>query len=151
MSSLISMPGGVEWILILIVLGIMLIPRIFYLINLQSTFDTISVENRKMASRNVWLLLIPLFGTVWHFIIVKNLADSIKAEANSNNIKINELRPAYNIGMTMCILNCLFFIPGLNFFTGIAGLICWILYWVKINSYKSILVTEKQISIGINS
>lgn len=151
MTLLFSMPGGAEWILIFIVLGLMLIPRIFYLITLQSTFDTISVENRKMPSSNVWLLLIPLFGTVWHFIIVNNLAASIKAEANSKNIKIDEPRPAYNVGLAMCILNCLFFIPGLNILTSIAGLICWILYWVKIISYKNILLTDKYNSIGTNS
>lgn len=149
MTLLISMPGGTEWILIFIALGgLTLIPTIFYLISLQSTFNTISITNRKMPSGNVWLLLIPLFGTVWHFIIVNNLADSIKAEANSKNIEIAEPRPAYNVGLAMCILNCLFFIPGLNILTGIAGLICWILYWVKISSYKNLLLTEKYNSIG---
>lgn len=145
------MPGGTEWILIFIVLGLLLIPRIFYIISLQSTFDAISIENRKMSSSNVWLLLIPLFGTVWHFIIVSNLADSIRTEANSKDIKIVEPRPAYNIGLAMCILNCFFFIPGLNILTGIAGLICWILYWVKIVSYKNTLFTERYNSIGVNS
>ena len=151
MTLLFSIPGGAEWIIILIALGLILIPKIFYLITLQSTFDTISVENRKMPSSNVWLLLIPLFATVWHFIVINNLADSIKAEANSKNINIDEPRPAYKEGLAMCILNCLFFIPGLNILTGILGLICWILYWVKITSYKNILLTNKYNSIGTNS
>lgn len=152
MTLLISMPGGTEWILIFIALGgLTLIPTIFYLISLQSTLNAISIANRKMPSGNVWLLLIPLFGTVWHFIIVNNLADSIKAEANSKNIKITESRPAYNVGLAMCILNCLFFIPGLNILSGIAGLICWILYWVKISSYKNLLLTEQNIYVGTNS
>ena len=139
MTLLFSLPGGGELILIFVVLGLMVIPRIFYLITLQSTLNTISSENRKMPSGNVWLLLIPLFGTIWHFIIVNNLADSIKAEANSKNLQLDEQRPGYTIGLAMCILNCLFFIPGLNVFTGLAGFICWIVYWVKINSYKNTL------------
>jgi hypothetical protein len=143
MTLLFDMPGGTEWILIFIVLGCMLIPRIFYIVTLQSTLDTVSVENRKMPSGNVWLLLIPLFGTVWHFIVVNNLADSIAAEAKTNDIRIEESRPAYSVGLAMCILNCFFFIPGLNILTGIAGLVCWILYWVKISSYKNTLSTRR--------
>ena len=133
------MPGGSEWILIFILFGGMLIPKIFYLITLQSTLQTISSENRTMPPSNVWLLFIPLFGVIWHFIIINNMADSIKAEANSKNIKLDEARPGYNVGLAMCILNCLFFIPGLNILTGIAGLVCWIVYWVKINNYKNTL------------
>lgn len=139
MTLLFDLPRTTEWILIFIILGLLLIPAIFYLITLQSTFNAISVENRKMSSSSVWLLLIPLFGTVWHFIVVNNLAKSINAEAKSKDIKIEEPRPAYNIGIAMCILNCLFFVPGVNVLTSTAALICWILYWVKITSYKNIL------------
>lgn len=143
MNLLFAMPGGTEWFLIFIVFGIMIIPKIIYIITLQSTFDAISVENRKMPSGYVWFLLIPLFGIIWHFIVVSNLSDSIRAEANSNNINISESRPTYNIGLAMCILNCMFFIPLLNILTMIAGFICWIIYWVSIVSYKNILLTEK--------
>ena len=89
--------------------------------------------------QNVWLLFIPLFGTIWHFFIVSNLADSIKAEADTLNIITDEQRPGYNVGLAMCILNCLFFFP----FAGLAGLICWIVYWVKISGYKNLILLEK--------
>ncbi|MFT3701216.1 MAG: hypothetical protein QM802_02545 [Agriterribacter sp.] len=152
MTLLISMPGGTEWILILLAFGLLqIIPIIFYLITLQSTLSTISIENRKMPSGNVWLLLIPLFGTVWHFIVVNKLASSIKAEGDSLSIKLEEQKPGYNIGLAMCILNCLFIIPGVNVLTSIAGLVCWIIYWVKISSYKNILLMGRYNTIGTNS
>jgi hypothetical protein len=146
MTLLISLPGGSEWVVVFIALllvALILIPKIFYLITLQSTLKAISEENRKMPSNNVWLQLIPLFGLVWHFIIVKKMADSISAEANLKNIKIDEQKPAYNIGLAMCILNCFFIIPYLNILTGIASLICFILYWTKINSYKSKIISSQ--------
>lgn len=156
MPLLLDMPGGTEWFLISMVLftiiGLLLIPRIFYLITLQSVFNTVSSENRKMPSANVWLLLIPIFGIVWHFIVIHKLADSISAEAKSKGIPIQEARPAYNIGLAMCILNCMFFIPGVNILTGIGGIVCWILYWVKITSYKNILLMGTAASpIGASS
>jgi len=137
MTLLFSVPGGSE-LIILFLLGA-IIPFIFYLLTLQKTFELISPENRKMTPGHVWLLLIPLFGIVWHFIIVTNMADSIKAEAESRNITIDEPRPGYSIGMAMCILNCLFFIPLINILTAVGGLVCWIIYWVKIDGYRKIL------------
>ncbi len=142
MTLLFTMPGGTEWIFILIILGLFSIPGIFYLITLQLTFDSISNENRMMPSANVWLLLIPIFGLVWHFKVVSKLTESIKAEAITKGIYIEEPKPAYNIGLAMCILNCIFFAPYLNLFSSIAGLICWIIYWGKIASYKRILTAK---------
>ena len=146
MTLLLGIPDGSEWGLIFIALALValiLIPKIFYLITLQSTLKAISEENRKMPPNNVWLQLIPLFGIVWHFIIVKNMADSISAEASLKNIKIDEQKPAYNIGLAMCILDCFFIIPYLNFLTGVASLICFILYWIKINSYKVKIINSQ--------
>ena len=146
MTLLLGIPDPSELGLVFIALAliaILLIPKIFYLITLQSTLKAISEENRKMPPNNVWLQLIPLFGIVWHFIIVKNMAESISAEANSKNIKIDEQKPAYNIGLAMCILNCFFIIPYLNFLTGVASLICFILYWIKINSYKGKIINSQ--------
>lgn len=149
MKLLLTMPGGTEWFLIFVVLGgLILIPKIFYLITLQSTLASISPENRKMPPAHVWLLLIPLFSLVWHFFVIKSIAESITAEANSLGKKLAEPMPAYNIGLAMCILNCLFIVPGVNFVTSIAGLVCWIIYWVKISDYKKVLTTEKMTFIG---
>lgn len=107
MNFLLSMPGLTEWIPIILVWGlIMLIPKIIYTISLKSIFDNISHENRTMSPGNVLLLLIPIFGIVWHFFIVNNLANSIKKETDSKKIIINESKPAYNIGLAMCILDC---------------------------------------------
>ena len=43
-----------------------------------------------------------------------------------------EPQPGKNLGLIMCILVCCGFVPLLGLFTGIAALVCWILYWVKI-------------------
>ena len=63
---------------LLIVFGITLLPLIFYLLTLQGILQEVKPENRKMDPGMVWLTLIPLFGIVWQFIIVGNIADSLK-------------------------------------------------------------------------
>ena len=109
---------------------------IFYLLTLQNTFSKISNENRKMPSGQVWLALIPLFGLIWQFIIVNNMADSLKAEFTNRNIKVEEERPGIGIGLAYCILFCCCIIPFLGILTLICGIICWIIYWAKIYNYK---------------
>ncbi len=128
--------GGSEMVILTLPLLLCIIPMIFYLITMQNTFNEISPENRKMEAGLVWLTLIPLFGLVWQFIIVNRMADSLKLEFAKRNIKEVEDRPGISIGLTFCILFCCSIIPILGFLTGIAGLICWIVYWVKINGYK---------------
>ena len=151
MTFLSALPGGPEIILLLITFGLIYIPTIFYLITLQSIFEIISTQNRKMPSNNVWLLLIPLFGTVWHFIVINNLIESIKLEANLIDVEIKEPKSTYNIGLAMCILNALFILPGLNVLTSIAGIVCWIIFWEKINSYKTVLLNAKNNSNSIKN
>lgn len=139
MNLLLAMPGLAEWTILFVAFGIMLIPHIFYLLTLNKLLESISTENRRMPADKVWLLLIPIFGTIWHFTVVNNLSSSIKAETDSRGLNIFELKPGYNIGLAMCILNCSLFIPGLNGLTFIPGLICWVLFWNKMSAYKKII------------
>jgi|SRR5690606_31525500 len=129
--------GPAEIILVLVIPFVLfIIPFIFYILTLQATLSAISIKNRRMPPSNVWLLLIPVFGLIWHFVVVKDLASSISDEAVDRNIRLDEPSPAYNIGLGMCILNCLIFIP----LVGIAALVLWIMYWVKISGYRNQLL-----------
>lgn len=122
-------------VMVLIVLVVFPIPVIFYLITLQNTLKAVSPENRKMEPGMVWLLLIPIFNIVWNFIVVNRMADSIQAELQKKGVSLTE-RPAYNVGIALCIIGCVTWIPVLGSVISIAGLICWIIYWVKISEFK---------------
>jgi hypothetical protein len=115
---------------------IALVPVILFLLTLQNTLNEVSPENRYLPPGQVWLMLIPLFGIVWQFIVVNRIADSLKAEFAKRNILIMEDRPGSAIGITYCILNCCSVIPFLGVLAGIGGLVCWIIYWAKISGYK---------------
>lgn len=134
--------GVVEWLLMGVFIGI--VPVIFYILSLQNTFKEISISNRKMEPGNVWLMLIPLFGLVWQFFIVDRLADSLKAEFATRNIVVDEDRPGYSIGLTYCILFCCGIIPVLGALASLGGIVCWIIYWVKINDYRTKLQENPQ-------
>ncbi|MFT3946289.1 MAG: hypothetical protein QM763_04875 [Agriterribacter sp.] len=125
------------------VLLISLIPAIFFLLTLQKTLNAISPESRCMQPAHVWLLLIPVFNIVWIFITVTRIADSIKNECAGLNIPTAESRPTYGIGLVMSILWLCGIIPVIGMIASLAGLICWIIYWVKVNDYKNIIISNR--------
>ena len=138
--TLFGTPGPAEisiiFLIVSIFLGIFLLPLIFYLITLQKTLSEIRPENRLMPPANVWLSLIPIFGLAWQFVIVSNLTASLKAEFNSRGVKYNPENLGYGIGIAYSVLFCTSIIPFLGIGASIAGLVCWIIYWVKISNCK---------------
>lgn len=137
--------GPSEIIIILFILGLTLLPQILYLITLQKTIKEISIENRKIEPNQVWLNIIPLFGLVWQFIVVNRIASSLNAEFKKREINILEEEPGRTLGIAYCTLFCCSIIPLLGFLAMIAGFICWIIYWIKINDYRKILVQNKNL------
>lgn len=65
------------------------------------------------------------------------MADSLKAECASKNLKVDEDGPGIGIGLAYCILFCCSLIPFLGILAALGGFICWIIYWVKINDYEN--------------
>jgi hypothetical protein len=128
---------------VMFMFAVCLIPLIFYLITLQNTLYEVSIENRKLPAGQVWLILIPVFGLVWQFIVVNAIADSLKAEFLKRSIKTDEDRPGIQIGLAYCILQCCSIVPFLGILASLAGLICWIIYWVKIHGYNLLLQQMK--------
>lgn len=135
-----SAGGG---LLAIIFFLLFLIPAIFYLITLQNTLKAIQPQNRKMPSVNVWLLLIPIFNFVWHFFVVINITKSIDAEYQSKGVNESS-KGTYNIGLAMCILYAINWIPLLSIITSIPTIICWILFWVQISGHKNRIIALSQ-------
>ncbi|MGZ5189950.1 MAG: hypothetical protein ACXWCZ_02960 [Flavisolibacter sp.] len=147
--------------LMIILFALMLIPAIFYLLTQQNTLKSIRPENRFMSPGEVWLQLIPLFGIVWQFIVVTRIAKSIKKELASGDqfsfdsntdgyIDLESDRPTYQIGIAMCILLVASIIPVLGILFSIAGLVCWIIYWVKLSQYKN-QIEQKNYTVYSNT
>ena len=122
---------GVILTLMLILVAVSVVPVIFYLLTLQKALNRCSPENRAMQPAMVWLLFIPVFNLVWHFIIVTSVAQSLNAEFRKRRIA-EEPAPGKSIGLAMCILNCCGIIPLLGLLCWLGALVCWILYWVRI-------------------
>ena len=135
-------------IAILFILGY-LVALIFFLIAQQNTLKAIKPHNRKMQPGEVWLQLIPVFNLIWQFIVVGRISDSIRNEINDRNLNSflgiadpvfandHTKRPTYDMGLTFCILSLCGCIPLLGGIASIAGIVCWIIYWTQIVTYKN--------------
>lgn len=135
-SVMLFMIGPWQLILLFVPFFISIVPLIFYLLTVQNTFKLISAESRKMEPAEVWLGIIPIFGLFWSFIIVTRLADSLKLEFKKKGIEDPEDRPGYSIGIAYSVLFAATLLPILGLFSSFAGFVCWIVYWVKVNSFK---------------
>ena len=123
--------GLSELLVILIIIGALWVPMIFYIVTLQSVLRCCSPQNRTLSPGLVWLLLIPFVNLIWHFVIVINMAKSLHAEFTMRNI-VEARNPGQAIGLSVSILSVTSLIPFLGILTGVAAFICWIIYWVKI-------------------
>ena len=126
---------------------IFVIPQILYIITLQNTLYQTSNENRKILPGQVWFILIPFFGFIWQFLVVSRIADSLKEEFASRSIPVNERQPGIVIGNAYCVLICAGLIPVLGILFFLIGIICWIIYWVRIIDYKNLLIRNSRSKI----
>jgi hypothetical protein len=135
--ELLSVSGDIAFYAVVSLLAaLVLSPVFFYLLTMQRTLLEVQPSNRKMEPGLVWLLLIPIFGFIWYFFVVAKMADSLAAEYASRNLTPAEDRPGYGLGMCMCLTMIGSFIPFIGLISAIASFIMWIIYWVRISSYK---------------
>lgn len=119
---------------------------ICYLATLSNALKKCAPDSRTMNPGRVWLTLIPIFGQIWQFFVVINLAKSLEAEYARREIPRSEGNMGQNIGLAKCVCECAFFIPKTGPFTtlavdalALAGLVLWITYWIKVAGYSGVL------------
>ncbi len=115
--------------------------QVFFLLSMQKALNRCSPANRTLEPGMVWLQLIPVFGIVWSFFVVLRTSGSLDAEIRSRNITGIERSPGRGAGLASCILSAWVSLVGwipyvglfLSFLPGLAGMVCWIVYWVRIS------------------
>ena len=86
---------GVQELLLILILCV---PAIFYLRTLQKALNRCSVEARTLSPGLVWLMFIPLFNLIWHFMVVTNLSKSLGNEFRQRGISA-EGNPGQGLGL----------------------------------------------------
>jgi hypothetical protein len=124
----------------ILLLGIFLLPWFFFLLNLHTTLDRVNDRNRAMPAGHVWLNFIPIFNLGWFIYTVTKVRDSVRGEYQSRGWAPDG-DFGYNVGLTTGILAIASFfigwVPVLGWGIGLALLVCWIIYWLKMSDLKN--------------
>tara|TARA_B100000287_G_C20381703_1_gene681874 strand:+ start:246 stop:659 length:414 start_codon:yes stop_codon:yes gene_type:complete len=134
------MVGPVELgFLFMLILGIVLLPLIFFFVSMMKTLQACSPQNRTMEPGMVWLNLIPLFNLGWIFYTISCISNSLSNEFNERKIE-NNGQFGFGVGVAMAVCNIVSIIPVVGLFTSIASLVLWIIYWVQIVGFKNKII-----------
>jgi hypothetical protein len=125
----------------LLIIPISIFVAVLYILTLQRAISRCAPQNRVASPESAWLLLIPVFNLIWQFILYPRISETLEREFRQRNLPI-EPQPLRTLGLAVAILQVCWIIPLVHFFTGIAGLICLILYWVKISDYSNQLAAQ---------
>jgi hypothetical protein len=149
----------------IILLLVFVVIAVLFLLTQQNTLKAVKPENRLMQPGLVWLQLIPLFGQIWQFWVVIRIAGSIRKEiefqegdsilGSSDPRVVERLSklPTQAVGIVYCISSTIGL--GMNWFLTVTpdsslsliipviflgGIVCWIIYWVRLAKSRKILV-----------
>ena len=135
-------------LLVILILVISIVIGISYLLTLRKALERCDRQSRTTSPDSVWLMLIPLFSFVYQFILVDDIGKSLAREYARRGLASEEREPGWALGIAMGVLHIagwiarlLIDLPGLRGLivsvVSLAGLACWILYWIKIADYSS--------------
>jgi hypothetical protein len=99
-----------------------------------------------MSPYLVWLLIVPLFNVIWHFVVVLSLSKSLHREFEHRGMN-ERPAPGRNVGLATSILLIAGLVPYLDFLLAISVL-CWIVYWHQISGYAAKLQPETNESVA---
>jgi hypothetical protein len=126
-----------------IVFLVVLIPSVLFFLSLHRALARCAPASRTMSPGQVWVGLIPLVSAVWPFFLVNAMSTSLHNEFVRRGMA-EDPAPGQSIGMGFAILSLLCAVPLVNFVAFLPMVVCWILYWVKIEGFSSKLAVPFQ-------
>jgi len=126
---------------LLMVLGV-IVAMAVYLLNLQRCLNATRPEFRPdLPTGLVWLILIPFLGFLFWIAAVVILSTALKKEGEARQTTAFG-DGGLGLGLASAILGLLSAIPLLGILLGLASLVCWILHWLKVSSFRRLLTGE---------
>ena len=119
---------------------------VFYANTFRKTLLLVAPENRLMTPNQAWLIAVPLFNIYWNFVVTSRLADSLTNEFYDRKIAEEE-NPGKANGMLYAWLFLASNIPLPPFILitiGLLSMVYFIVYWVKVNNFKNLLVEHEK-------
>lgn len=128
------------WISIVIVV-VFLVLVYLYVRDLQKTLKSVSPIARKASPRSVWLMFVIPYNFIEDFFIIRNVANSLQAEAKINPCLAKYRHFGMSSGIGWCSAQIVSLLPNnIGAIAGIVALILWIYHWRFIRKINKVLV-----------
>ena len=129
-----------HWSIVLILLGAVYVPLIFYILTLQRALDAVDPSLRPVAPGLVWLLLIPIFNFIWIFFLVVWITRGFEKMWQSQRLTA-QTSAGFGVGIAYSVCWVLCLLPGLNLLLIIPSLVLWILHWVQVSQARKLVIS----------
>ncbi len=121
----------INFIAVIIGLGIGLIVSAVIAYLLSSCYAVIPAEHREMEPGMCWLLLIPIFSLFWNFKVYLGLSDSFASAFRARGEELEPAETGRNMGMIFCVLAVCSIIPCVGAVASLVALVFMIIYLMK--------------------
>ncbi len=129
---------GAGLLLLGIVAAVCLVIAIFICYLLYKAAERVPPDYRTLAPGSVFLMLVPLLGFVWLFVVVLKLSESYqKYFAAQQRTDVGDCGHAIGLGWAIASVCCV--VPLLNTLAAPAALVLMILYLVKLSQLKALV------------
>lgn len=114
----------------------------------SALFDRISPDLRTMNPTQIWISVIPIFGSAWIFYIIYQLANALRDEFGRRKIVEFETSPGLGAGWAFAFLAATAHLTLLidetliTVLLYVAATILLIVYWAKIAAFKNKLYSD---------
>ncbi len=135
--------GGAEvgFLLGMIIFGLVVLGLMIWLVygTLYKVLSRVPPEYPQMSPGQVFLCLIPLFNIVWLFFVVSRVSGSLETYF-SNESEYDYGDCGKSLGLAWAILTVCSIVPLLGMLAALAGVVCMIVYLVKVNGLSHDIV-----------
>lgn len=132
-------------ILSIVLIGVVFLITLFYCWILFQILQRVPKENQQFPSWFVWLFVIPWLGFVFQWLMLPyGIPNALKKTYANNQDAVNAAETLFKIGLGQVILTTLGILTPINVLNqilAIAGIVLWILYWVKIVKFRNTYMT----------
>ena len=117
------------------------------LLTFYRALSQVQSSNQEIKPNNVWLMFIPLFSSIYAFILYPKLSDSIRNEYQARGLK-GDGDFGKNMGIAMAVLGLCGWIPVFGGLASLTNFVLFIIFWVKIGNYRTVLKSSPKQNIG---
>ena len=130
--------GIVILVILAIIVGIAaILIAVFFSLSCYKTQKAVPEQYRQFPAWFCWMFLIPLAGYIFQWIMLPfGIPNSLRLYLESNHQAVRDAKTLFGLGLATVILPLLGWIPFVGIGSGIAALVLFIIYWVKVVQFR---------------